>query len=168
MRIDTVSGALDKARRRPVEKAVGEVVDRWWDRAFVTSYPRKGFGHSFAGFTKAAAAQARADGTTTTNRTLGRRIDGLVATRRTVALDVLATDGAARAATARVLLRFRTTGEVRRTQEVRGRLYLTKQPEWRVFGFDLSQQRVVKEPGKGSKDEKGSQKKGSQKKGGSR
>ncbi len=55
---------------------------------------------------------------------------------------MLAVKGHAAGATARVVLRFRTDGEVQRKVEVRGRLFLTPTPDgWRIFGYDVTKGR---------------------------
>ena len=74
-----------------------------------------------------------------TSARLGGRIDDLVPLRRRVAVDVLATRQVPRAATARVRMDYRTTGEVERRIRVQGRLLLTFDRGWRVFGFDVTQ-----------------------------
>jgi hypothetical protein len=54
-------------------------------------------------------------------------------------LDVLAVRKHAVGVTARVYLRFRTTGHLKRDVRVQGRLYLTPTPAgWRVFGYDMT------------------------------
>jgi hypothetical protein len=73
------------------------------------------------------------------NADVGERIEGVEAKRRRVAVDVLAVKQRPVAVTARVLLGFRTTGDVERTVRVQGRLYLTRGGDgWRVFGYDMT------------------------------
>ena len=100
-KIHRVHGRLPDARRKVVRKQVGAVVDRWWDAAFLGgTYPRSRFPDAFPGFTRSAEQRARRDKALLTNQTRGPHIDSVTATRRTVALDILATDRQARAATA--------------------------------------------------------------------
>ena len=133
-------GQLSPQRHRQAAARVATVVDGWWDAAFVDGdYPRSGYQGSFPGFTRGAAAQAWRQRDLTTSARLGERIDALVPLRRKVAVDVLATRQVPRAATARVRMDYRTTGEVEKRIRVQGRLLLTFDRGWRVFGFDLTQ-----------------------------
>ena len=135
-------GRLPPERHRQVARRVAAVVDGWWDAAFVDAdYPRAGrdYQGSFPGFTRGAAAQAWRQRDLTTSARLGARIDDLVPLRRRVAVDVLATRQVPRAATARVRMDYRTTGEVEKRIRVQGRLLLTFDRGWRVFGFDVTQ-----------------------------
>jgi hypothetical protein len=139
-KIHRVFGRLPDARRKVVRRQVGEVVDRWWEAAYLGgTYPRSSFPAAFPGFTRGAEARARADKALLTNQTGGHRIDSVEATHRSVSLDVLATRKQARSVTAHVLLRFDTTGDKTGTTVVRGRLFLVRQRGgWRIFGYDLS------------------------------
>lgn len=133
-------GLLSPTRHDQVAKRVAEVVDGWWDAAFADAeYPRSRYRDSFPGFTKGAAAQAWRQRDLTTSARLGERIDDLVPLRRRVAVDVLATRQVPRAATARVRMDYRTAGGVEKRIRVQGRLLLTLDRHWRVFGFDLTQ-----------------------------
>lgn len=133
-------GLLSPKRHQQVAQRVSSVVDGWWDAAFVDAdYPRRRYDGSFPGFTRVAAAQAWRQRDLTTSARLGDRIDDLVPLRRRVAVDVLATRQVPRAATARVRMDYRTTGEVRKRIRVQGRLLLTYDRGWKVFGFDLTQ-----------------------------
>ena len=139
-RIHRVFGRLPDARRKAVRREVGAVVDRWWEAAYLGgTYPRSSFPAAFPGFTEAAEARARADKALMTNRTRGPYVDSVTARRRTVSLDILATDRQPRAVTAHVLLKFETTGSKAGTAVLRGRLFLTHQRgAWRIFGYDLA------------------------------
>jgi hypothetical protein len=138
--IHRVFGRLPVARRKAVRRQVGKVVDRWWEAAYLGgTYPRSRFPSAFPGFTAAAEERARADKALLTNQTGGPQIDVVTATRRTVALDILATGRQARTVTAHVVLTFDTTGHKTGTTTVRGRLFLTrKRGAWRIFGYDVS------------------------------
>lgn len=133
-------GLLSPKRHEQVAERVSAVVDGWWDAAFVDAdYPRTRYQGSFPGFTKAAAAQAWRQRDLTTSARLGDRIEDLVPLRRRVAVDVLATRQVPRAATARVRMDYRVAGEVAKRIRVQGRLLLTYDRGWKVFGFDLTQ-----------------------------
>lgn len=133
-------GLLSPKRHEQAAERVSAVVDGWWDAAFVDAdYPRSRYQGSFPGFTRGAAAQAWRQRDLTTSARLGDRIEDLVPLRRRVAVDVLATRQVPRAATARVRMDYRTTGEVEKRIRVQGRLLLTFDRGWKVFGFDLTQ-----------------------------
>ena len=73
------------------------------------------------------------------NDRIGGRIDGVQAAVKTVELDVLSPKRRPAAATARVRLVFRTSGERAQRVAIRGRLLLTRvKGRWRVFGFDMT------------------------------
>jgi hypothetical protein len=134
-----VTGRIAKQRCKDVVARVGETADRWLEAAYVGGdYPRGRFGKSFPGFTAVAARTARGDRDLMSNADLGDRIDAVVVKRRSITVDLLATRGRARAATAHVDLAFKTSGTVRRVR-VTGRLFLTQQEgRWRVFGYDVA------------------------------
>ncbi len=133
-------GRISPQQHRQVARRVAVVVDRWWDAAFVEGdYPRRRYQGSFPGFTKVAAAQAWRQRDLMTSARLGDRIDDLVPLRRRVAVDVLGTRGVARAVTARTRMDYRTSGEVKKRIRVEGRLLLTFDRGWKVFGFDVTQ-----------------------------
>lgn len=140
VRLGHVVGRLPKQRRKAVRRKVAKVVDGWWESAYLGgTYPRASFPAAFPGFTKGAEARARRDKRVMSNRGVGPRIDSVVALKRQVTLDVVATDRRARSVTARFVLRFRTTGKRAGVTVVRGRLFLTRrQGTWRVFGYDVS------------------------------
>ena len=97
------------------------------------------FSSAFPGFTEAAEQRARADKALLTNQAAGPRIDSVTPRKRTVTLDILATDRQAQAVTAQFVLTFDTTGQRSGTTVVRGRLFLTrKRDAWRVFGYDVA------------------------------
>ena len=139
-KIHRVHGRLPDQRRKAVRRQVGVVVDRWWDAAFLGgTYPRSRFPDAFPGFTRSAEQRARRDKALLTNQTRGPHIDSVTATRRTVALDILATDRQARAVTAHFVLRFDSDGDRAGTTTVRGRLFLTRtRGAWRIFGYDVA------------------------------
>jgi hypothetical protein len=143
--VGEVVGKLPRAEQRVAAQQVGRIVDRWWRAAYLgDDFPRRRLGdESFPAFTKGITAQARADRTLMTNVGLGQRVAEVTATRRRVTVDLLATGGRARTATARIGLDFRVSGGAgdRGPDRVaiRGRLVLTKvEGHWRVFGYDVT------------------------------
>ncbi|WP_244929365.1 hypothetical protein [Nocardioides sp. W7] len=141
-RIGRVAGTrISRATGETLQRQVVPIVDAWFDGAYVGgTWPRAGVGGAFAGFTAGARRDVRRDRRVMSNVDIGDRITGVSVRRRAVALDVLAVQRRAVAVTARVSLRFRTTGEVARVETVRGRLFLTKGGGhgWQVFGYDVS------------------------------
>lgn len=136
--VGQVVGRLPRRKRRALVAQVTPVVDSWFDQAYVGgTWPRHVSG-AFEGFTQDAARSARRDRRLTTNADLSSRIDAVRTTRRSVRYDVLAVRGRAVGVTARVVLRFRTSGQVERRVAVSGRLVLTrKDGAWKVFAYDL-------------------------------
>ena len=139
-KIHRVHGRLSDARRKAVRRQVGQVVDRWWEAAYLGgTYPRSSFPSAFPGFTAGAEARARADKALLTNQTRGPHVDSVAATHRAIALDILATGRRARTVTAHFVLRFDSTGDKAGTTTVRGRLFLThERGGWRIFGYDVA------------------------------
>ena len=143
-----VSGTVRKHFRKQfakhrgaLETQVRTAVDGWFDGAFVAvHYPANTFPHAFDTFTSRAAADARGQQQLMTNRTWGKDIDGVTVTQRKVTLDVLAPKGRPAGVTARVRLRFVTTGEKKKKVTVTGRLFLARNPQgnWQIFGYDVS------------------------------
>jgi hypothetical protein len=142
--VGEVTGKLGKRPARKVAADVAGVVDRWLDAAYVAGeYPRSKFGDAYPGFTKDAAALAGRQAALTSNRTIGGRVDTVTATRRVVRVDLLASRGEAAGATAHVNLVIKLAGKVKRTDQVRGRLVLTRSKgKWQVFGFDIERGKV--------------------------
>ncbi len=146
VRMGTVTGRLDRAGRRKARDQVAAAVDRWWDAAYVAGeYPRSDFADAFPGFTKGAARLARRQSATMSNAKVGDRVDTVEAVKRTVTVDVLAPGRKPAGATARVTLVLELSGDVERTDRVRGRVLLTPartRSGWRVFGFDVRRDKV--------------------------
>ena len=135
-----ISGKLDEDRRSRVRQQVAQAVDAWFEAAFVGGdYPRNDFADSWPGFTTGAKARAKAAKALMSNQDIGQQISGVEATARKVTVDVLAVKGRAVGATARVVLKFTTEGDVAKSFEVRGRLFLTQSDSgWRIFGYDVT------------------------------
>ena len=141
--IGTVVGRLPGTRRKGVREQVTEVLDRWWDAAYVGGeYPRTDFGR-YPGFTPGATRRATYDRDLMSNADIGDRVVSVTPLMRKARLDLLAVDRRVRSVTARFDLRMRVDlagedGSSRRLQ-VRGRVFLTRQPAgWRVFGYDVT------------------------------
>lgn len=138
--LERVPGHLPGEVRQRVRRQIGDLVDRWFDAAYIGGrYPRNDFHDAFPGFTVSARAQAHHDKALMTNQPLAKRIDGVRATQRLVWIDVLPAGGRAAGATARFRLEYTTTGDVKKSVAVRGRLFLTPGPDgWKVFGYDVA------------------------------
>jgi hypothetical protein len=138
--IGRVSGRLPKQAREHLRKVTGDVVDAWFEAAYLGGdYPRRNFRTAFPGFTPGARSEARHDFALMSNAGIGSRVDDVVATRKRVRVDALAAHHRAAGATARFVLVFKTTGQARRKLEVRGRLMLTRTARgWRIFGYDVT------------------------------
>jgi len=142
--VGEVAGKLAKGPAREVAADVAKVVDRWLDAAYVGGdYPRSDFGDAFPGFTKGAAALASRQPGLMSNKAVGEDVEEVTATRRVVSVDVLAPKGKVAAATAHVNLVIDLTGDKERTDQIRGRLVLTRSGDgWQVFGFDIERGEV--------------------------
>lgn len=142
--VGEVAGRLGKGPARKVAADVAQVVDRWLDAAYVGGdYPRSKFGDAFPGFTRDAAALAARQSGLMSNEAVGDRVDGVTATRRVVRVDLLAPKGKPAGATAHVNLVIKLTGKVERTDQIRGRVVLTRSKgRWRMFGFDIERGEV--------------------------
>jgi hypothetical protein len=148
--VGTVVGRLPGPRRTAVRRQVTDVLDRWWDTAYVAGdYPRADFG-SYPGFTPGASRRARFDRDLMSNADIGERVASVTPLMRKARLDLLAVDRRVRSVTARFDLRMRVVladgttegaaaaGRTRRLQ-VRGRVFLTRRPAgWRIFGYDVT------------------------------
>lgn len=142
--VGEVAGRLPKGPAHDVAKDVAAVVDRWLDAAYVAGdYPRSDFRDAFPGFTADAARLASRHPGLMSNQAVGEDVDGVTATRRVVRVDLLAPKGKPAGATAHVNLVIELSGDVERTDQVRGRVVLTRSKNgWRVFGFDVERGEV--------------------------
>lgn len=137
-----VGAVAGKLAKRPAQEAAAEVaavVDDWIDAAYVGGeYPRSDFGDAYPGFTKGAAGLASKQSGLMSNQDVGEDVEAVTATRRVVRVDLLAPKGKVAAATAHVNLVMDLEGDPARTDQVRGRLLLTRKGgDWRIFGFDV-------------------------------
>lgn len=141
--VGTVLGRLPGQRRKQVRQDVTEVLDRWWDAAYVGgTYPRTDF-RRYPGFTPGAARRATYDRDLMSNADIGERVVSVTPLMRKVRLDLLAVDRRVRSVTARFDLRMRVDladeGTASRRLQVRGRVFLTRAPAgWRIFGYDVT------------------------------
>ncbi|WP_193607457.1 hypothetical protein [Nocardioides lijunqiniae] len=137
-RLGTVVGRLGRPERARLQETVTGVLDAWIDAAYLGDFPRTDFAGAYPGFTQGAAADARADARLMSNQQVGSRVDDVVAVRRQVVVDALATRKRAVAVTARFVLAMDLEGDVQRTDRVRGRLFLTRADgAWKVVGYDV-------------------------------
>jgi hypothetical protein len=139
--LHAVGKTLDSAHRARVKAGVTEVIDPWFDGAFLGDFPRSDWSAAFTGFTKGAAADAQArDLDLLTNAAIASQIDSATATRRRVRLNVFTYKGHPRGATAHFVLDFTTKGDLAEPMQLRGDLYLAKDKgEWKIFGYDVDQ-----------------------------
>ena len=144
-RIQTVTtigkqvGRLEKGAPKKLKDAVTEVVQQWFNAAYVGGeWPRSDFGDAYPGFTPGARARAQQDKLVMTNKGIGDKVDGVTPTESRVWVDVLANRKQPVGVTARFRLRFETTGDYERKVRVHGRLLLSKvDGSWKIFGFDV-------------------------------
>jgi hypothetical protein len=140
--VGQVAGTLSRRDRRRLVADVGGLVDRWFERAWLSAPLGKKV-NPFPGFTPAAERRARKDRRVTTVRAVDRPLGGVVPRTRGIRLDVLAPGGTPHAVTARFHLGLaaydtrmkRLDGRV----VVTGRLMLAKVGRrWMVFGYDVA------------------------------
>jgi hypothetical protein len=134
-----VTGRLPAPARSALAADVQKVVDGWLDAAYLGGdYPRTDFAGSWPGFTAGAQVQARRDADQMSNQDIGAQVDGVEAEQRAVRLDVVSVAKKPVGVTARVVLKFRTTGTTEQDVQVHARLYLTPGKDgWKVFGYDV-------------------------------
>lgn len=138
--IGKVTGKLSKNQRQYLRESVRDLVDKWFEAAYVGGdYPRNDFRDAFPGFTVGARAQARGDRSLMSNAASGKSLESVRATRKRVRIDVLSVRRKPVGITARFVLDFKAAGKVVRKIEVKGRLFLTNTDNgWRVFGYDVT------------------------------
>lgn len=138
--VGRIVGRLPGTRRKAVRKEITQVIDRWWEAAYLgEAGTAMDISAAFPGFTPGARKRATFD------RDLMTHVDidaaSIMPLMRKVRLDFLAVDQRVRSVTARFDLRTRvraTTGRSGRLQ-VRGRLFLTRKADgWQIFGYGVS------------------------------
>lgn len=133
-----LGGELGTERRDEVTAEIAEVVDAWLYSTYLPADPAQR--DATAGLTQRLARDLRHDGARDQSVLRAPTLTDPAAEirKRKVSVDLLATRGAARAATARVRLVLAPSGTTR-TVGVRGRLFLViKNGHWRIFGYDLA------------------------------
>jgi hypothetical protein len=136
--VGRVTGKLGDKKKQQMKADVTEVMDAFFDNGYLGDFPRSSFDKAYASFTTGARADARRDADLLSNAKIADRIDGATSTKRRVAIDVLAVKGKAQGVTARFTLEFDTSGELERTDRVRGYLLLDNEGDgWQVFGYDV-------------------------------
>ena len=140
-----MTGVVSKESRKRAVGNVAETVDRWWQDAYLGGdYPRGRFGDSFAVFTTGAERLAKQQAALMSNKSIGQRIEGVYAVKRTVAVDLLGVRGRPVAATAHLRLKFLTAGDLERTYTVTGSVRLVPQGNrWRIFAYDVAKGRAA-------------------------
>jgi hypothetical protein len=139
--LEKVGRTLDAEHRTRVKAAVTDVIDPWFDAAFLGTFPRTDWSPAFASFTRDAAGDAESrDLDLLTNAGISSQIESATATRRRVRLNVFAEGGHPRGATAHFVLEFKTAGDLETSLRLRGDLYLSKvKGDWKIFGYDVDQ-----------------------------
>jgi hypothetical protein len=133
-----VVGKLDAKRKQSLKDDLKEVVDGFFDAAYLGDFPRDSFAKAYAAFSSGAREDAARDAALLSNAEIADRIETATGVKRRVALDVLAVQGTPRGVTARFTLDFDTTGELERRERVKGYLLLTREDgQWQVFGYDV-------------------------------
>lgn len=135
-----ITGALPSQAKDTLSDQVQEVVDGWFDAAYLGDDGDDGGdgGDPWPGFTKGAAAEARADGDLMSNRGLAPGTE-VEAKKRAVKIDVLAVKKRPVGVTAHITLKFTASGADQQVVRIGGRLYLTPGKDgWQVFGYDVT------------------------------
>lgn len=138
--LQNVGKTLDGGTRDRLKASVTQVLDGFFDGAYLGEFPRDDYAAAFAGFTEGAARDAQRDLPLLSSAAIADQVDSATATRRRVRLDVFAVDGNPRGLTAHFVLEFDTEGQLEQSVRVRGDLYLAREKgEWKVFGYDVAQ-----------------------------
>ena len=133
-----VIGKLGAQQKAQVKADVSEVVDEFFDNAYLGEFPRESFDAAYASFTGGAREDAARDADLLSNTEIADQIELATGTKRRVALDVFAVKGKAQGVTARFTLDFDTAGELERSDRVKGYLLLSlEDDDWRVFGYSV-------------------------------
>lgn len=134
-KVGEITGKLPKKNRKELVARVTDVVDGWWDAAYLTVDAK----NPFPGFTKGAAKLAQRNAGIMTNAHLVKDGDTVVATRRVVTVDALAARRKPAGVTAKVLLVLKTDGKKDRRVTVRGTLELVRDKDgWKVFAYRMT------------------------------
>jgi hypothetical protein len=136
-----VGNSINSSQRAKVKAAVNELIDPWFEGAFLGDFPRSDYAGAFAGFSEGAASDAQGrDLAVLSNQAIADQIDSATAVNRRVRVDLFAHDGHPRGATAHFVLDFDTTGGLEERRRVHGDLYLARdRGEWKIFGYDVDE-----------------------------
>jgi hypothetical protein len=137
--VSRVIGRLAASQRERLERDAGRLLGDYLAAAYLHDRPSAGHRDSFPGFTAGARELALEDVGTTSDAAFSAADE--VRSRGAVAfLSVVASEGRAVGATARVFLDLTVVeGDRSRLVEVQGRLLLSPAGRgWRIFGYDLS------------------------------
>lgn len=134
-----VHGTLPVAQRRRLETQAGRLIGRYLSAAYLGQRSTPGHRGAFPGFTPDARRLALRDVSTASDAAL-TWADEVRPLGAVAFLSVVALEGRAVGATARLLLRMAASDDRReREVAVRGRLLMTPVGKgWQVFGYDLS------------------------------
>ena len=125
-------------QKQALKADVKEVVDAFFENAYLGDFPRTSYDEAYAAFTAGARKDAVRDADLLSNAPISDQIETATGVKRQVSLDVLAVKGKAAGVTARFALDFTTSGELEQRQRVKGYLLLdTEGGKWQVFGYDL-------------------------------
>ncbi len=128
---------LSAEGKAALTKAIGSVVGRWLDAAYLSGpVGNKPGSARFPGFTSVAARSAAHHPRELTNAALGAKAKGLEATTRTVKASAYVSAKRAHGVVADVSM---TASSPRAKLTVRGSLDLTRAGgTWRIFGYDIT------------------------------
>lgn len=128
-----VAGRVEPAAQASAVQAISAVVTAWLDAAYLRGdHPGAGVATPWPGFTPGAATMAADDKAVTSAEGETR-----AASRPVIHVDLLGTEGVARAATARVQVAFAAEGG--EPTSVTGRVTLVPADGgWQIFGYELA------------------------------
>ena len=134
-----VQGRLSEPQRAQLADDVGEVIAGYLAASYLHERDAEGYKGSFPGFTRGAWALAMKDVAIVSDAAF-EGADEITSRGAAAFLSVVAPEGRAVGATARVFLDLRVSQDGRhRAAAVRGKLLLTPNGDsWNIFGYDLS------------------------------
>lgn len=136
--VGRVAGNLGEKQKAAMKEDVKEIVDTFFEEAYLGEFPRSSFDPAYAAFTQGARADAERDADLLSNAAISDRIDSATGAKRQVALDVLAFHGVPQGVTARFTLDFDTSGDIEERQRIKGYLLLDHEDgQWQVFGYNV-------------------------------
>lgn len=133
-----VTGKLGDAQKQALKDDVKQIVDTFFEQAYLGEFPRASFDEAYTAFTAGARKDAERDADLLSNAAIADRIDSATGAKRQVSLDVLAVKGEPAGVSARFTLDFDTTGDLEQRERVKGYLLLDREDgQWQVFGYDV-------------------------------